>query len=90
MIEDSKVRRLGGKHGIPMAVRVVAATNSCRRTPSEHKQFREDLYYRLNVFHIYLPPLRERKEDMRRSGGGTDPRLLNQKTRLPVTGLAGT
>jgi DNA-binding NtrC family response regulator len=64
VIEDSKVRRLGGTHDIPISVRILAATN---REPEEAirlKHLREDLYYRLNVFHIALPPLRERKQDI--------------------------
>jgi len=64
VIEESKVRRLGGGHDIPVAVRVLAATNRSPETAIQDKQLREDLYYRLNVFHIPLPPLRERKQDI--------------------------
>jgi DNA-binding NtrC family response regulator len=64
ILEDSKVRRLGGRAEFEVDVRVVAATN---KAPDEavHGGFlREDLFYRLNVFHIHLPPLRERREDI--------------------------
>ncbi|MCW5976886.1 MAG: sigma-54-dependent Fis family transcriptional regulator [Bryobacteraceae bacterium] len=64
VLEDSRVRRLGGKAEFATDVHVIAATN---RDPEEavHKgQLRMDLYYRLNVFQIALPPLRERKDDI--------------------------
>src|SRR5579864_757686 len=65
ILEDSKVRRLGGKAEFEVDVRVVAATNKVPEEAVHCGQLREDLYYRLNVFHIHLPPLRERKEDIR-------------------------
>jgi len=64
VLEDSKVRRLGGKSEVAVAVRVLAATN---RSPEEAVRtgaLRGDLYYRLNVVHISLPPLREHLEDL--------------------------
>jgi DNA-binding NtrC family response regulator len=64
VIEESKVRRLGGNKDIPVAVRVLAATNRSPEKAIQDKQLREDLYYRLNVFHITLPSLRERIEDI--------------------------
>ena len=64
VIEDCKVRRLGGASDIPISVRVLAATNRDPLKAIENKHLREDLYYRLNVFHIALPPLRERKQDI--------------------------
>jgi DNA-binding NtrC family response regulator len=64
VIEESKVRRLGGTKDIPIAVRVLAATNREPGKAVENKLLREDLYYRLNVFHISLPPLRDRKQDI--------------------------
>jgi transcriptional regulator with PAS, ATPase and Fis domain len=64
VIEESKVRRLGGTKDIPIAVRVLAATNRAPEKAVENKLLREDLYYRLNVFHISLPPLRDRKQDI--------------------------
>jgi DNA-binding NtrC family response regulator len=64
VLEESKVRRLGGARDIPISVRVLAATNRAPEKAIESKHLREDLYYRLNVFHIPLPPLRERTEDI--------------------------
>jgi DNA-binding NtrC family response regulator len=64
ILEDSKVRRLGGKLEFEVDVRVVAATNKAPEEAVRGGHLREDLYYRLNVFHIHLPPLRERKEDV--------------------------
>ncbi len=64
ILEDSKVRRLGGKTEFEVDVRVVAATNKVPEEAVRGGHLREDLYYRLNVFHIHLPPLRERRDDI--------------------------
>src|SRR5689334_22019039 len=64
ILEDSKVRRLGGKAEFEVDVRVVAATNKVPEEAVRGGHLREDLFYRLNVFHIHLPPLRERKSDI--------------------------
>ena len=64
VLEASKVRRLGGTAEIPVDVRVIAATNRPLEVAMREKRVREDLYYRLNVVHIALPPLRHRKEDI--------------------------
>jgi DNA-binding NtrC family response regulator len=64
VLEERKVRRLGGKSDLPVEVRVVAATNKIPEEAIKDKLLREDLYYRLNVFHIMLPPLRDRKDDI--------------------------
>ncbi len=64
VLEDGRVRRLGGKTEIQLDVRVIAATNSPLDSALKEGKFREDLYYRLNVFPIPLPALRERKEDL--------------------------
>ena len=64
VLEDSHVRRLGGKSEMVVDVRVIASTNRRLEEALQKKQVREDLYYRLNVFRIHLPPLRERKEDI--------------------------
>src|SRR3989454_1221024 len=63
-LQEKCVERLGGKETIPVDVRVLAATHRDLERASKHKQFREDLYYRLSVVVITLPPLRERKEDI--------------------------
>jgi DNA-binding NtrC family response regulator len=64
VLEDGRVRRLGGKTEIQLDVRVLASTNSPLDAHIKEGKFREDLYYRLNVFPIALPPLREHKEDI--------------------------
>ncbi|MCU1335746.1 MAG: two component, sigma54 specific, transcriptional regulator, Fis family [Bryobacterales bacterium] len=64
LLEEGKVRRLGGKGELPVNVRVIAATNWPPDRALKENRLREDLFYRLNVFHIALPPLRERKEDI--------------------------
>ncbi len=64
VLEDSRVRRLGGRTEMVVDVRVVASTNKNLPEAIRQSQFREDLYYRLNVFEIQLPPLRERLEDV--------------------------
>jgi DNA-binding NtrC family response regulator len=65
ILEDSKVRRLGGKTEFEVDVRLVAATNKVPEEAVRGGHLREDLYYRLNVFHIHLPPLRERLGDIK-------------------------
>jgi len=64
VLEDRKIRRLGGTRSIDIDVRIIAATNRDIKNAIEEKTFREDLYYRLNVFPIQIPPLRERREDV--------------------------
>src|SRR5207244_9938368 len=64
VLEDGKVRRLGGKQEFAFDVRVLAATNQEPRQAIVDGKLREDLYYRLTVFTITLPPLRDRKEDI--------------------------
>jgi transcriptional regulator with PAS, ATPase and Fis domain len=64
VLEERKVRRLGSKVETPVDVRVLAATNKDPQQAVAKGQLRQDLYFRLNVFHIHLPPLREHKEDL--------------------------
>src|SRR5580700_7594045 len=64
VLEDHKVRRLGSKVETPVDVRVLAATNKNPEQAVAEGQLRQDLYFRLNVFHIHLPALRDRKEDL--------------------------
>src|ERR687884_1002844 len=63
-LEQREIMRLGGTQPIRVDVRVIAASNRPLRDLVESGQFRADLYYRLNVLNIYLPPLRERREDI--------------------------
>jgi len=64
VLEDNKVRRLGSKAETPVDVRVLAATNKDPEQAVTNGQLRQDLYFRLNVFHIHLPALREHKDDL--------------------------
>ena len=64
MLQEKTLQRLGGKETIAVDVRVIAATHRDLETAIREKQFREDLYYRLNVVAITLPPLRHRREDV--------------------------
>jgi len=88
VLEDGRVRRLGAKSEVQLDVRVIASTNSPLDNAIREGRFREDLFYRLNVFPIPLPALRERKEDL--------PVLsaalledLNRKHATRVTDIAG-
>src|ERR1700726_3944341 len=64
VLEDHRVRRLGSKVETPVDVRVLAATNKNPEQAVASGHLRQDLYFRLNVFHIHLPPLREHKDDL--------------------------
>jgi DNA-binding NtrC family response regulator len=64
VIENREIQRLGCTRGIPVDVRLVAATNQDLEQLSRENKFRRDLFFRLNVARIHLPPLRERKEDL--------------------------
>jgi len=64
VLAENKIERVGGKKSIHIDIRVIAATNRDLTKEIEENRFREDLFYRLNVFRIKLPPLRERKEEI--------------------------
>ncbi|NLT23580.1 MAG: sigma-54-dependent Fis family transcriptional regulator [Syntrophorhabdus sp.] len=64
VIQEKEVERLGGTHPIKVDVRIIAATNRNLEEEVKKGTFREDLYYRLNVVNIVVPPLRERREDI--------------------------
>ena len=63
-LQEKEIERVGGKTTIKVNVRIVAATNRDLEKEMNEGRFRSDLYYRLNIFPIMLPPLRDRKEDI--------------------------
>lgn len=63
-LQERKLRRVGGTNEIPVDVRIIAATNQDLRKKIEEGNFREDLFYRLNVISFKMPPLRKRREDI--------------------------
>ena len=66
VLDEMQIRRIGGVVYHPVQVRIMAATNIALEDKIKKKEFREDLYYRLNVIRIHMPPLRERKHDIPR------------------------
>ena len=64
VLENSTFRRVGGTADIKVDVRIISATNQDIKEEISAGRFREDLYYRLNVVPLHIPPLRERKEDI--------------------------
>ncbi|MBD1378938.1 sigma-54 interaction domain-containing protein [Metabacillus arenae] len=64
VLQDMKIQRVGGTKQIPIDVRIIAATNANLEKMINEKQFRSDLYFRLNVLSLNIPPLRERQEDV--------------------------
>src|SRR5690606_24614390 len=64
VLEDKKVRRIGGHKEIPFDLRIICATNEKLEDLLSSKRLREDLYYRISIVKIYIPPLRQRKDDI--------------------------
>ena len=64
VLQDGEFNRLGGNKRITADVRIIAATNRDLETMLERSEFREDLYYRLKVIEIVVPPLRQRKDEL--------------------------
>jgi transcriptional regulator with PAS, ATPase and Fis domain len=65
VLQEREVMRLGGDRIIPIDIRVIAATNQDLLCLIHERQFRSDLYYRLDILRLHIPPLRERREDIR-------------------------
>jgi DNA-binding NtrC family response regulator len=86
VLEESSVRRLGGKTQTSIDVRVLAATNRSPQEAIKSQHLREDVYYRLNVFQVQLPPLREHKQDIP-AIAQTLIAALNEKHKCRVTDL---
>ncbi|MBI4764732.1 MAG: sigma-54-dependent Fis family transcriptional regulator, partial [Deltaproteobacteria bacterium] len=64
VLQEREINRVGGNQAIPIDIRVIATTNRDLYKDSQEGKFREDLYYRLNVFPLHIPPLRERPDDI--------------------------
>jgi two-component system, NtrC family, response regulator AtoC len=86
VLQERKVQRLGGTVSIPINARIIAATNRDLETFLKEGKFREDLYYRLNVIRIEVPPLRERRGDIAALTGSILEKLNRQMGRR-VRGL---
>jgi two-component system response regulator FlrC len=90
VLQEHEVDRVGGRKPVPIQVRVIATTNKDLKKLIARGQFREDLYFRLNVVPMRIPPLRERKDDiptlvryfMKRYGNETDPQVDEQTVEL--------
>src|SRR5262249_18269217 len=65
VLQSGTFERVGGNQPIKVDVRIIAATNKPLKQAGPVRQFREDLFYRLNVVRVHIPPLRERREDIR-------------------------
>nr|WP_283408676.1 sigma 54-interacting transcriptional regulator [Anoxynatronum buryatiense] len=86
VLQEGYVRRVGGLKDIPVDVRIIATTNEDPQFILQHGKIRKDLYYRLNVVNIMIPPLRDRKEDIE---GLTNYFIAkyNSQLKLSVTGM---
>jgi two-component system response regulator AtoC len=85
VLQERTIRRLGGASDIPVGARIISATNKNLETLVKDGAFREDLYYRLNVFRIELPPLRERRADIPLLAAALLDRLRSRMGRPPQT-----
>ena len=86
VLETQEFTRLGGERNIKVDVRIVAATNVNLATSVREKKFRQDLYYRLNLFRIQIPPLRDRREDIPLFVSTFIPELSAEHGK-PITGI---
>lgn len=89
VLQEKNFERVGGVKPLAVDIRIIAATNRRLREEMARGRFREDLYYRLNVVHIGLPPLRQRKEDIRLLMGHFIKKYAAERhDRAPVTGVS--
>jgi two-component system, NtrC family, response regulator AtoC len=88
VLQEKRVQRLGATQSFPIDARIVAATNKDLDELMKQGRFREDLYYRLNVIHIQVPPLRERRDDIPRLARMVVERL-NRERGKKVRGIDG-
>ena len=86
VLEIQEFNRLGGERNIKVNVRIIAATNVNLATSVRQKKFRQDLYYRLNLFRIHIPPLRDRREDIPLFVSAFIPELSAEHGK-PITGI---
>jgi DNA-binding NtrC family response regulator len=86
-IEEGTVRRVGGRRAIPVDVRIIATTNRPLETAILEKRFREDLYYRLAVVTLHIPPLRRRPEDIPELAAAFIRRFHNKLLHIPPAHL---
>ena len=86
VLETQEFTRLGGEGNIKVNVRIIAATNVNLATSVRQKKFRQDLYYRLNLFRIQVPPLRDRREDIPLFVSAFIPELSAEHGK-PITGI---
>ena len=86
VLETQEFTRLGGERNIKVDVRIIAATNVNLTTSVRQKKFRQDLYYRLNLFRIQIPPLRDRREDIPLFVSAFIPELSAEHDK-PITGI---
>ncbi len=90
VLQDRRVTRLGGTTALPIQARIIAATNKNLEEQVRKGAFREDLFYRLNVVHIEIPPLRDRKDDIPLLAAGIISRLnRNMGTKIEGISLKG-
>lgn len=85
VLQDKRVTRLGGTTALPIEARIIVATNKNLEEQVRKGLFREDLFYRLNVVHIEIPPLRDRKEDIPLLAGS----IINRLNRTMGTKIEG-
>ncbi len=79
VLQEHQFERVGGTESINIDVRIIAATNHNLANKIKDGSFREDLYYRLNIVGIHIPPLRERKEDILPSNRFLRPQIFTRK-----------